>query len=383
MKAQPLHGLRVLDFAHLLPGEWVTFWLCQLGADVIKVERPGTARLLGIDERHPYRSALNRGKRSIVLNLKREEDRAVARRLITWADVLVEGFRPGVMDRLGLGYETARTINPRLIYCSISGFGQQGPDRARPGHDNVYLALAGLLDVHRDASGVPRLYPFQLADVGGGTFPALVGILAALWARERTGEGTYVDVAMLEGALTWAYLLLPSLHGGPHVDLWLAGLQGMLPCYGIYETRDGHYIALGALEPHFWAAFCRAVDRPEWQGKAYDPALRDEVAALFRRHPLATWLGPDGRGGILNPQEVPVAPVRDLATVAVDEALWKAGALVRDEHGRVHPAIPLRFEGQRPPPVIEVPAPGEHTEDIRALVNHLTEQETTNEPDVT
>ncbi len=342
MTAQPLAGLRVLDFAHLLPGELVTYWLAALGADVIKVERPGTQRLLGIDEQHPYRAALNRGKRSIVLNLKREADREIARRLIAWADVLVEGFRPGVMERLGLGYEAARALNPRLIYCSISGFGQEGPDRLRPGHDNVYLALAGLLASHRDENGVPRLFPVQLADVGGGTFPALVGILTALWQRERTGEGTYIDVSMLEGALAWAYLLLPSLQGGPNVQLWLDGLSGRLPCYGVYETADGRYLALGALEPHFWAAFCNAVARPEWRGRAYDASLRDEVAALFRSRPLAAWIGADGRGGVLDPQVIPVAPVRDLAEVVADEGLWAAGALARDEHGRVHPALPLR-----------------------------------------
>ena len=371
MVARPLQGLRVLDFAHLLPGEWVTFWLGQLGADVIKVERPGTARLLGINEEHPYRAALNRGKRSIVLNLKRADDRAVARRLLAWADVLVEGFRPGVMERLGLGYEVAREINPRLIYCSISGFGQHGPDRMRPGHDNVYLALTGLLAVHRDAAGVPRLYPFQLADVGGGTFPALVGILAALWARERTGRGMHVDVSLMEGALAWTYLLLPSLSGGPGVELWLAGLQGQLPCYGIYETQDHHYIALGALEPHFWAAFCRAVDKLEWQGRAYDPTLREDVARLFRSRTLVDWLGEGGTKGILDPQQIPVAPVRDLDEVAQDGELWQRGALVQDEHHRVHPALPLRFDGERPPSSQDVPAPGEHTKEILSLVRHL------------
>ncbi len=368
MTARPLEGLRVLDFAHLLPGELATLWLGQLGADVIKVERPGTARLLGIDESHPYRSALNRGKRSIVLNLKDERDQAIARGLVAWADVLVEGFRPGVMERLGLGWEQVRTINPRLIYCSISGFGQEGPDRLRPGHDNVYLALSGLL-APQHSGEPPSLFPFQLADVGGGTFPALVGILAALWERERTGRGTRVDVAMVEGALSWAYMLLPSLKGGPGVELWMQGLAGHLPCYGLYETADGRYLALGALEPHFWAAFCRAVSREEWLNRAYDVGLRPEVEALFRGHSLAEWLGEDERGGILDPQQVPVAAVRTVEEVAEDASFRESGIIVVDEHGRLHPSIPLRFNGQRPPAPTHVPAPGEHTEEVSKWLN--------------
>lgn len=370
MRGQPLKGLHVLDFAHLLPGELTTLWLGQLGAEVIKVERPGTGRLLGIDESHPYRSALNRGKKSIVLDLKRDEDRAIARRLVAWADVLVEGFRPGVMDRLGLGWEEARAINPRLIYCSISGFGQEGPDRLRPGHDNIYLALAGLL-APQEPGERPSLYPFQLADVGGGTFPALVGILAALWARERTGQGMRVDVAMVEGALAWGYMLLPSLQGGPDVDLWMRGLSGHLPCYGVYETADGRYVALGALEPHFWTAFCKRVGRDDWLGRGYDPALRPDVEALFRAHTLTEWLGEDGRGGILDPQEVPVAPVRDMTEVAADETYHANGAIVADEHGRLHPGLPLRLDGHRPPAPTHVPRPGEDADEVRQRVEEV------------
>ncbi len=368
MSDLPLSGLHVLDFAHLLPGELATLWLAQLGAEVIKVERPGAQRLLGIESSHPYRSALNRGKKSVVLNLKDAGDRAVARGLVAWADVLVEGFRPGVMDRLGLGWEEVHGLNPRLIYCSISGFGQEGPDRLRPGHDNIYLALSGLLAEHHDADGVPSLYPFQLADVGGGSFPALVGILAALWARERTGEGMRVDVSMLEGSLSWAYLLLPSLKGGPGVTLWRQGLRGELPCYGVYETADGRFLALGALEPHFWAAFCQAVGRKEWLSRGYDVSLKSEVEALFRTRALSEWLGEDGRGGILDPQQVPVAPVRTLAEVAEDPVLRECGAIVEDEYGHLHPSLPLRFDGRRPPAPTRVPAPGAHTEEVKKRV---------------
>ena len=328
------------------------------------MERPGSARLLNIDERHPYRAALNRGKKSVVLNLKDEADREVARRLVETADILVEGFRPGVMARLGLGWADVQAINPRLIYCSISGFGQQGPDRNRPGHDNIYTAEAGLLHENRGADGRPHLFPIQLADVGGGAFPALVGVLAALWQRERSGRGVHIDVSMLEGTLSWEYLLLPALGGGTEVTLWLESLRGDLPCYGIYATADGRYIALGALETHFWAAFCRAVGREDWLGRGYDVTLREDVAHLFRQHTLAEWVGEGGQMGILDPQEVPIAPVRTLEEVAHDASLLEAGALVRDEHGHLHPALPLRFNGVRPPAPTHVPVSGENNPEM-------------------
>lgn len=368
-KAQPLAGLRVLDFAHLLPGELATLWLGQLGATVVKVERPGSTSLMGIGKDHPYRAALNRGKKSIVLDLKRDRDRQVARRLVAWADVLVEGYRPGVMARFGLGYQQARAINPRLVYCSISGFGQEGPDRLRPGHDNVYTALAGLLAETHAHGETPHLLPVQLADVGGGTFPALVGILSALWAREHTGEGTYVDVAMLEGTLAWAYLLLPFLKADPATSLWIAGLAGNVPCYSVYETADGQYLVLGALEPHFWGAFCRAVQRPDLRGAAYDPTRLAEVRALMRRHTLVEWLGEDGHGGILNPQEIPVAPVRSLTQVVQDPELRARGTIVADAHGLLHPALPIHFDGARPPAPAEAPDPGEHRDWVLELTD--------------
>ncbi|MDQ7028851.1 MAG: CaiB/BaiF CoA-transferase family protein [Ardenticatenia bacterium] len=208
----PLAGYRVLDVAHLLPGELATMWLAFLGADVIKVEppaQPAGGLAMPRERTNPYRAALNRHKRSVAINLKHPQGQALFHRLVRTADVLVEGFRPGVMARLGADYHTLQAINPRLIYCSISGYGQAGPYAHRPGHDNTYLALAGLLERNRGHDGRPHLLPVQLADVGGGTFPALVAILAALLARTVTGKGQYLDVAMLDGALAWTYLLLP------------------------------------------------------------------------------------------------------------------------------------------------------------------------------
>ncbi|NPA06765.1 MAG: CoA transferase [Chloroflexi bacterium] len=362
--AQPLAGLRVVDFAIFLPGALLTQWLVQLGAHVIMVERPGRRHFLALPSDHPYYAALRRGKKSIVLNLKDDTDRAVARGLLRWADVLVEGFRPGVMERLGLGPDAARAENPRLIYVRLSGFGQTGPYRDRPGHDNTYQALTGLLSPFGEPPAMP---PVQVADVGGGTLPGLVALLAALWQRERTGQGTCIDVALYDGALAWTYFLLPMHQETPQDRRWLQVFLGHVPAYHLYATRDDRWIALAALEPHFWEAFCRAVDRPEWLGRAFDPTLIPEMQALFRRHTLAEWLGPDGQGGILDPTRMSVAAVRSVAEVLDDPHLRARDVFARDEYGHVHPRLPMRFDGQRPPAAQHVPQPDEHAALIRAL----------------
>ena len=376
--ARPLEGLRVLDLAQYLPGALLTQWLVQLGARVIMVERPQRRHFLDLPPDHPYYAALRRGKRSIVLNLKQPADRAVAYDLVQWADVLVEGFRPGVMERLGLGPDEARGRNPRLVYVRVSGFGQTGPDRERPGHDHTYTALAGLLAPFGET---PTLPPVQIADVGGGTLPGLVALLAALWRRERTGQGACVDIALLDGALAWTYFLLPMHRQTPADRRWLDVFLGRVPAYGLYETQDGRWIALAALEPHFWDAFCRAVERPQWRARAFDPALVPEEAALFRSRPLAHWLGPDGRGGVLDPRRMSVAAVRTLDEALSDPHLHARAMFATDKYGYTHPRLPMRFDGQRPPAPRHVPQPDEDASRIRAwLRGALSEDALFQEP---
>ena len=363
--AQPLAGLRVLDMAQYLPGALLTQWLTQLGARVIALERPERRHFLDLPPEHPYYHALRRGKKSIVLNLKDPADRPAARALVRWADVLVEGFRPGVMERLGLGPDTARALNPRLVYLRLSGFGQTGPHRARPGHDHTYTALAGLL---APFGGKPTLPAVQIADVGGGTLPGLVALLAALWQRERTGQGACVDVALYEGAWAWTYFLLP-MHRQTDADRrWLDVFLGRVPAYRLYETQDGRWIALAALEPHFWDAFCRAVHRPEWREHAFDPAWVPEVEALFRSQPLHYWLGRDGRGGVLSPRRMSVAEVRTLEEALRDPQWEDRDMLARDAHGHLHPRLPMRFDGQRPPAARHAPLPDEDGQAVRAFL---------------
>lgn len=370
----PLSGYRVLDLSHLLPGELATMWLADLGADVIKVEAPEThagGLAMPRDRSNPYRAAFNRSKRSITLNLKHEDGQRVLRRLVETADVLVEGFRPGVMKRLGADYETLREVNPRLVYCSISGYGEDGPYRERPGHDNNYLALAGLLARNRGDDGRPHLLPVQLADVGGGAMPAVMAILSALLARERTEEGQHIDASMLDGALAWTYLLLPvsRFPGLDDMGVGAGMLTGDAPCYNVYETADGEYLALGALEPKFWLAFCDAAGRPDLAQRGFDSEALSDVRDLFRTRTLNEWID------VIDPDQVPLTPLHDFDEMLDDPHVQVRETIFRDEFDTPHARFPVRFGDT--PAREPAPAPnlGEHTDAVLRDELNLTETE--------
>src|SRR4051795_13053763 len=261
----PLDGITVLDFSTLLPGPLATFMLAEAGAEVIKVERPGGEDMRRFPPRLGAGSAafavLNAGKTSVVADLKSAEGRAKLRPLIARADVLVEQFRPGVMDRLGVGYEAVRAMNPRLVYCSISGYGQAGPRSQEAGHDLNYQARTGLLSLAPGTTGVP---PALVADIAGGSFPAVINILLALRRRDLTGEGCRIDIAMSDAMFTFAWLALAEGFAGGHFpgsqENMLAGGSAR---YALYVTADDKFLAVGALEPKFWAAFCHGIGLPE------------------------------------------------------------------------------------------------------------------------
>jgi crotonobetainyl-CoA:carnitine CoA-transferase CaiB-like acyl-CoA transferase len=301
---QPLSGIRVLDLSRLLPGGYASQVLADFGADVIKVEEPGS----GDYGRNmpPYGPggmglaflAVNRNKRSLTLNLKSEEGRAIFLRLVESADVLLESFRPGVMARLGLGYEQLREVRPALIYCAISGYGQDGPYSQRAGHDLNYLGYAGLLHYNRDQQGRPVMPPTQLADLAGGGLMAVIGILTALVGRSQTGQGRLVDVSMTEGAMSLLPLAISSyLTTGQAPQPGHSPLDGGLPCYNIYETRDGGYLTLAALEPKFWHAFCTRIGHLELLPfhTPVGPEERKQAIAIlqsiFKTKTRDEWLG--------------------------------------------------------------------------------------------
>jgi len=298
----PLAGVRVLDLSRLLPGGFCSLLLADFGAEVLKVEDTGMGDYVRWAEPRyegAQRSAssalflaLNRGKRSIRINLREEGGREVLLRLAREYDVLLESFRPGVLDRLGVGYERLREENPGLVYCAVTGYGQDGPYRDRAGHDMNYLGLVGLLGLTGEPDRPPVQAAGQIADLGGGALMGAFGILAALRERERSGEGQLVDVSMADGAMSWLALVAARyLCDGQVPGRGRLELAGGLVCYRPYACSDGH-VTLGALEPKFWQAWCRGVDREDLIERQFDPPGSEthaEVERIFAGRTRAEW----------------------------------------------------------------------------------------------
>jgi crotonobetainyl-CoA:carnitine CoA-transferase CaiB-like acyl-CoA transferase len=352
----PLAALRVLDLSRQLPGPFCSTLLADLGADVLTIAAPGDPFGIGI----PF---LARNKRSMTLNLKRPAGREIFHRLAADADVVLEGFRPGVAARLGIDHATLRARNPRLIYCAITGYGQDGPYRDRVGHDVNYLGYAGVLNFIGQADGTPVIPGVQIADIGGGSLMAAVGILAAVIARATTGRGQLVDVAMLDGAFAWnVYHMLLHLLSGRLPDRGHEQLTGRHPCYAVYETRDGRHLTIGAYEPHFWAALCRHFGRDDWIARQWeeDP-VRAEMfrffRARFREKTLAEWCAE------LADAEVCFGPVNTLDETVADPQLRHRGMVVELE-GMRFPGPPVKLS-ETPATIRTPPARfGEHTDAV-------------------
>ena len=293
---QPLSGLLVLDFTTLLPGPLATLLLAEAGAEVVKIERPGGEDMRHYEPRFDGESAmftlLNRGKKSLVLDLKREADRAKLNPLLVRADILVEQFRPGVMARIGLGYDTVRAINPKLIYCSITGYGQTGPRADEAGHDLNYIGNTGLLALNPGPRDAPVVPPALIADIAGGTLPAVMNILLALRQREQTGQGCYLDIAMTDAMFTFAAHALASGQAtGQFPGQGGARLSGGSPRYQIYPTRDGQFVCCAALEQKFWEALTAAIGLdPKFIDDRRDPAAaKAAVAAVIAGKTAGEW----------------------------------------------------------------------------------------------
>lgn len=294
-------GVKVLDLSRLLPGPFCSMLLADFGADVIKIEDPNGGDYIRwwpplLGKSSGFHIVLNRNKRSLTLNLKKQEAKNIFKRLVAKADVVLEGFRPGVMDRLGLGYRELQAINPRLIYCAITGYGANGPRANKAGHDINYLALNGVLSYSGQKDN-PTISGVQIADLGGGALFAAFSIATALFARERLGQGQYIDMAMADGALTWH-----CLRWGKYLADGVVPSQGDdflnhgFACYNLYQTSDGRYMSLGALEPQFWQVFCQRVDRPDWNQPDYfkpglhQERLKQQIADLFLSKTQAEWI---------------------------------------------------------------------------------------------
>jgi len=331
-RPKPLAGLKVLDLTRLLPGPAATLHLADLGADVIKIEDTGAgdyARSMGFAAKPGgdslFFKLLNRNKRSLRLDLKSARGVEVFLRLAGEADAVVEGFRPGVVDKLGIGYGVVKELNPRIVYCSISGYGQTGPWRERAGHDINYIATAGVLDQIGTPGGAPAVPNFQIGDLLGGTLTSLVGLLAAVIDAKTSGRGRHVDVAMTDAVFAHAYSpLLVTLAQGQPAPRGGDLLSGGVPCYGVYRTADERFLAVGALEPKFWTELCAAVARPDLApfGLATGNKgawARAELAALLAAQPLAHWTG------VFDAVDCCVTPV-----LTMTEAMQQVQLMARD-----------------------------------------------------
>lgn len=317
---RPLEGTRILDLTRLLPGPAATHWMREMGAGVIKVEEPRLGDYMRAMEPRSLFHQINHGKRSIALNLKSPAGRDAFLHLAGWADVVVEGFRPGVLDKLGCGYAALASHNPALVYVALTGYGQHGPYRDMAGHDINYLAMAGVLDLIGPAGGAPVIPGVQIADLAAGSMRAVAGVLGALLERTRTGKGQLVDISMMHGSAMLLPLALAQLSDGAPPRRGCATLSGRYACYRIYEAGDGRYLAVGALEPKFWAVLCQALDCEEFIADQFaDDPRRSQIIlhleAVFRRRSAADWFHQLGR------LDACVTPIRTLEEAAADLGL--------------------------------------------------------------
>lgn len=294
-----LKGVRVIDLSRLLPGPYATMLLGDLGAEVIKVEEPGRGDYMRefsplVNRDSAFFLAVNRNKKSLGLNIKAAEGREVLLRLARSSDVVIESFRPGVADALGIGYEALKEVNPYIVYCSLTGYGQNGPYRNQAGHDINYLAISGVLAMNGQRGGSPVIPGVQVADLTGAMF-AVIGILSGLWRQQREGKGSYVDAAMTDGLFSIVSMHLANqLAAGAPQRRGDTMLSGQLACYNVYLTKDRKHVALGALEAKFWRAFCQGIGNedllPGHMARAVDGEPVFEVLKeIFKSRTKAQW----------------------------------------------------------------------------------------------
>ncbi|MFH0824648.1 MAG: CaiB/BaiF CoA-transferase family protein [Pseudomonadota bacterium] len=343
-----LDGFKIVDLSRLLPGPFCTTLLADHGAEVIAVEAPHFRDnpVLG------FIPMVRRNKRHMALDLRGAEGRDVFFRLVENADVVLEGFRPGVTKRLGVDYETVRARNHRIVYCSITGYGQTGPLAHRAGHDLNYMAAAGMLDLARDKSNMPVTPGFQMADLAGSLYAAL-GVLLALLSREQTGVGQYIDVSMTDSLVSLLPLPLSFEFSGMGLPGKASNDKGVwFPCYRVYETGDARHISVGPLEPHLWASLCNKLGCPEYVSTQYDDNRREEMDGrleqIFRSKTLAEWIT------FLDHPDDCIAPVTQVKELANDPHFKERGSIVNFDDGVPQPGITPKMsvtqgEFTRPP----------------------------------
>ena len=368
-----LDGLKVLDLTRLLPGAFCSQMLADYGADVLKIEQPGTGdynrQFAPIAKKESGSFLLlDRNKRSLTLNLESEEGKAIFLRLVRDADVVLEGFRPGVMARLGLDYETLERENPRLVYCAISGYGQDGPAAQRSGHYLNYMGLTGALQLFGTPATGPIVPGLSIADVGGGSLMAAFGIMAALNARSRSGQGQFVDISMADGLVSWlCYHAADHLFAGTEPRGGEGAFIGGAPCYNVYACSDGRHITLGIIEEHFWLSFCDLIECPglkpeQWPSGQAARLQYLQLAEVFGRDTQKNW------SARLAAADIPASPVNTMAEGFADPQMVHRKMLQTIDHpveGRIPQlGFPIKFSAtpgtlRSPPPLL-----GEHNSQV-------------------
>lgn len=370
---KPLDNITVLDLTRLLPGAVATMWLGDFGANVIKIEDTKSgdpARLMPplINGEGAIFLATNRNKKSITLDLKNPDDKEKFLKLVATADVLVEGFRPGVMQRLGFDYESLKMINPKLVYCSISGYGQDGPYRERGGHDINYMAIAGALGLNGLAGEAPSIPGIQIADLAGGSMQSVMGILLALMARDKSGVGQFVDVSMMDGAFSMMQVPLSVYFATGQVpERGSDTLSGKFACYNIYETSDGRHLSLGALELKFWVNTCQTLGREDLialhraSGESQEKCIA-EVREIFKTKTAHEWLE------IFASTDACLMLINNVSEAVNDPQVIQRGLVIEIDHPKAGKlkqiANPVKLSETPAEAFLPPPGLGEHNEEI-------------------
>lgn len=369
----PLHNTRVLDLSRLLPGPYCTMMLADFGAEVIKIEEPAVgdyARHLEpmLDENSLFFHQVNRNKKSVSLDLKTETDKERFLKLVEQSDVVVESFRPGTMEKLGLDYDTLKKINPGIIYCAITGYGQTGPDSQLAGHDLNYISQTGLLDLLGKKGEAPTVPAAQIADIGGGALPAVIGILLAVIEKKQSGKGQFVDISMTDGALSWLPILFSEyLSAGKNLERGEQALSGGKANYNVYETKDERYLVVAAVEPKFWKVFCETIGKADLAFKINAPqaeqaVMKQTIQQIIRKKTLEEW------SGIFADKEACVSAVLNFDEVTEHPQLQERDMFTSFDNSAAgeHTQLGIPIKLSQTPGTIKSSAPkiGEHTEEI-------------------